>query len=58
MITMVMDPINRIGVCRTEVYNTDFIPPITVYIPVMITRPMAPNQKKSMPQIVSIPKTS
>jgi hypothetical protein len=38
------DPKISTIVCRVSVYITAFIPPITVYIPVNMTMPIAPYQ--------------
>ena len=42
---MTSEPSSRMGVCRTEVFRTDSIPPMTVYIAVIITSASAATQK-------------
>ena len=39
------EPSSKIGVCRTDVLRTDSIPPMTVYMAVMITSARAATQK-------------
>ncbi len=55
---MIAEPKSNIGVCKIEVYKTDFIPPKMVYKAVIKTNPIAAIQKKSIPHSFSIPNTS